>query len=175
MPKRESAYDRVVDAMNSHKFRRLLIDLVGWTAMGTWRSSRIAQRSVEGFANRRLDRLWESIASRGRDLAAMDEATRHELRIQSKKMRYAVEFLRGLYPHALAAEKRFADAVAQVQESLGKLNDIATAKTLGSTGLTDSWLIGSLDERRHLIAAEQALRDLESVGSFWRARQQEPA
>ena len=54
MPKRESAYDRVVDAMNSHKFRRLLIDLVGWTAMGTWRSSRIAQRSVEGFANRRL-------------------------------------------------------------------------------------------------------------------------
>ena len=108
-------------------------------------------------------------------MAGMDEVTRHELRIQTKKMRYAIEFLRGLYPHAHAAEKQFASAVEDLQESLGKLNDMATAKTLGAATDDSSWLIGSLDERRYLIAAEDALRDLVRVGSFWRAREVEPA
>ncbi len=173
--KREEAYDHVIDAMNSHKFRRLLIDLVGWAAIGAWRSSKAAQRPVESFANRRLDRLWNSIVSAGRDVAAMDEVTRHGLRIQTKKMRYAIEFLCGLYPHAHSREKRFAVAVEELQESLGKLNDMVTAKTLGAV-TDDSWLIGSLEERRHLIAAEDALRDLLRTGPFWRAHEEvEPA
>jgi len=173
--KRERAYDHVVDAMNSPKFRRLPIDLIGWAAIGAWRSAKPAQRSVEAFANRRLDRLWNSITGAGRDVAGMDEVTRHELRIQTKKMRYAIEFLRGLYPHAHAAEKQFATAVEDLQESLGKLNDMATAKALGAATDDSSWLIGSLEERRFLIAAEDALRDLLRVGSFWRAREVEPA
>lgn len=166
--KREKAYDRVTDAMNSQRFRRLLIDFIGWTAIGAWRSAKPAQRSVESFANRRLDRMWETIASAGRDLAAMDEITRHELRIQGKKIRYAAEFLRGLYPHAHAAEKHFAAAVEKLQESLGELNDMAAAETLGARKRDDGWLIGSLDERRYLIAAEDALRDLLRTGPFWR-------
>lgn len=170
--KRERAYDRVADAMNSSRFRRLLIDLVGWTAIGAWRSAKPAQRSVESFANRRLDRLWDSIVMAGRDVAAMDEVTRHELRIQGKKMRYAVEFLRGLYPNAHAAEKHFAAAVENLQESLGKLNDMATATSLGAQKADDGWLIGSLDERRYLIAAEDALRDLLRAGAFWRAHEE---
>jgi inorganic triphosphatase YgiF len=165
---RERAYDGITDAMNSHRFRRLLIDLVGWAAVGAWRSSKRAQRSVASFGNRRLDRLWQSITSAGRDIVGMDESTRHELRIQGKKMRYAVEFLRGLYPHALAAEKRFATSVVELQEALGKLNDMATAKELGAPAAGDGWLIGSIDERRHLAAAEEALRELRRAGPFWR-------
>ena len=165
---REKVYDDVADAMNSHRFRRLLIDLVGWAAIGAWRSSKHAQRSVGSFANRRLDKLWHSIVAASRDVAGMDEATRHELRIQGKKMRYAAEFLRGIYPHAHAAEKRFATAVEELQESLGKLNDMATAKTLGAPAKSDGWLIGSLDERRHLTVAEDALRELRRTGPFWR-------
>ncbi|HEY4070784.1 MAG TPA: CHAD domain-containing protein [Sphingomicrobium sp.] len=165
---REKAYDGVTDAMNSQRFRRLLIDLIGWTAVGAWRSSKRAQRSVASFSNRRLDRLWHSITSAGRDIASMDETTRHELRIQGKKMRYAVEFLRGLYPHAHAEEKRFATAIEELQESLGKLNDIATGRTLGAAVAADGWLIGSLNERRHLTVAEEALRGLHRTGPFWR-------
>lgn len=168
---REKTYDAIADAMNSHRFRRLLIDLVGWTAIGAWRSSKRAQRSVESFANRRLDRLWHGITAAGRDVAGMNEGDRHELRIQGKKMRYAVEFLRGLYPHMHGAEKRFATAIEDLQESLGKLNDIATAKTLGALPTGDGWLIGSLDERRHLAAAEEALRELRRTGPFWRMKE----
>ena len=165
--KREKAYDKVADAMNSAKLRRLLIDIVGWTAIGAWRSGKRAERPIESFANGRLDRLWSRIASAG-DIARMDETSRHRLRIQAKKMRYAAEFLRGLYPQAFVAEKHFAAAVGRLQDSLGKLNDIATAKTLGASDQREPWLIGSLTERRYLIAAEDAQRELVRSGPFWR-------
>ena len=169
MRKRERAYTQVADAMNSHKFRRLLIDIVGWGAIGAWRSGKLAQRPIEGFANRRLDRLWKSITSSGRDFSRMDESDRHALRIQIKKLRYAIEFLQGIYKDARGNEKRFASAVEQLQDSLGKLNDMTTAKSLGGKPYEPDWLIGSPGERRHLIAAEDALGDLLSCGPFWRS------
>ena len=172
--KREKAYESVADAMNSHKFCRLLVDLVGWTAIGSWRSGSLAMRPIAMFAGRRLDKLWQSIANAGRNVANMGEGTRHELRIQVKKMRYAIEFLGGLYPHARGAEKAFGEAVEELQESLGKLNDMATALTLVSSPAEDGWLIGSLDERKHIIASDQALSELLCTGPFWRAEKRQP-
>lgn len=166
---REKAYVGVADAINSHKFRRLLVDLVGWTAIGSWRSGKLALRPVSAFAGGRLDKLWHSIASAGRDVAHMDESTRHGLRIQVKKVRYATEFLSRIYSHAPGAGKRFGAAVEDLQESLGKLNDLSTARGISSGPAEDSWLIGSFEERRHLIAAETAYRELLNVGAFWRA------
>lgn len=166
--KRQRAYDRVIDAMNSHKFRRLLIDIAGWTAIGAWRSSKGAHRPIESFANRRLDRLWRSITVFGRNLADMDEQTRHLMRIQIKKLRYAMEFFQEIHVDARVAEKRFASAVQEVQESLGKLNDMATAKSFGATSPEQDWLIGTLGERKYSIVAEEALRDLLRTGPFWR-------
>lgn len=167
--KRERIYEQVADAMNSHKFRRLFIDLIGWTAIGAWRTGKIARRPVGSFANGRLDRLWRSITEAGRDLGAMDDGARHRLRIQAKKLRYAIEFLEGLYADSRPAEKHFARAVAELQESLGKLNDMVTAKAMGEELPKHSWLIGSPAERRHLAAADEALRDLRNIGPFWRA------
>jgi CHAD domain-containing protein len=144
-----------------------LIDMVGWVALGAWRNGKLAARPVESFATHRLDRLWESVV-RDADIAGMDEDRRHRLRIQGKKLRYALEFLQGLYPHARATEKRFANAVEELQDSLGKLNDMATARTIAEVQANDGWLIGSVEERSHLVSAEQALRELKRVGPFWR-------
>jgi triphosphatase len=165
--KRERAYERVSDAMDSNKFRRLLIDLVGWAAIGAWRSGKPAAHLVESFASQRLDRLWKSIVGADHDVGSMDEEERHQLRIQVKKLRYAMEFLRGVYPRAHVAERRFAVAVADLQESLGKLNDMATARTLKEAPAEGGWLIGSPRERRHLIASDDALRELRRAGRFW--------
>lgn len=169
---RERAYEQVADAMNSHKFRRLLIDIIGWCAIGAWRSGKVAQRPIEGFANGRLDRLWRTITAAGRDLAGMDERERHELRIHIKKLRYASEFLEGVYTQARANEKRFSSALEQLQEALGKLNDMTTARTLGALPHEADWLIGSPGERRYLLAAQQALTDLLHAGPFWRAHEE---
>lgn len=168
MVKRDRAYDSIADLMNSHRFRRLLIDIVGWTAIGAWRKAKPASRSITTFANMRLDKLWRSIATAG-SIASMDESTRHGLRIQSKKMRYAIEFLHGLYPHAKTAEKAFAAGVEALQESLGKLNDLATAQDIRGAPIEDDWLIGSYEERHYLKAAEDAYDNLLKTGAFWRA------
>lgn len=168
--RRERAYDQVVDAMNSSKLARLEIDLVGWAALGAWRAGKLAKTPISAFATSRLDLLWKSIALAGPRIEQMDETTRHDLRIEVKKMRYAVEFLRQLYPQARGARKAFTSAIGALQESLGKLNDLAVAKTLGSSPAEDGWLIGSFDERRHLGASEDALRELVRIGPFWRGR-----
>lgn len=170
--RRERAYEHVTDAMNSQRFRRLLIDLVGWCAIGAWRSGKLAQRPIQSFANRRLDRLWRTITGAGRDLSTMDEAERHKLRIQIKKLRYAVEFLEGIYVHERTNERRFASAVEELQESLGKLNDMTTARSLGAMPIEHEWLIGSPGERRYVISAEDALRDLRRIGPFWRSHEE---
>jgi hypothetical protein len=80
-----------------------------------------------------------------------------------------VEFLRDLYLDAAPREERFSAAIQELLKSLGKLNDMATAKTLGDGPADDAWLIGSPNERRHLINAEESLRDLLRAGPFWRA------
>lgn len=171
--RREAAYDQVAAAMSAQRSRMLLLELVGWTAFGPWRSGQRAHRRVEAYAASRLDRLWKSITVVGHDLAALDEETRHELRIQIKKLRYAIEFLRGLYPAARRVEKRFAAAVADLQESLGKLNDLAIARTLVTAALAeDEWLVGPPQDepqQLHLREAERAFRQLEKAGPFWRA------
>jgi triphosphatase len=171
IPQREAAYDLVIDVMNSPRLRRLMIDLVGWTAIGAWRSSRQAARPITGLANARLDRLWNLIATAGREIETMDEATRHGLRIQIKKLRYGIEFLRGLYPQSKAVEERFAAAVEALQQSLGTLNDLATARSIRTEPASDGWLIGSYEERRSLKSAEDAYRELLRAGPFWRAPQ----
>lgn len=167
--RREEAYDHLIQVMDSRRFRVLMLDLAQWTAFGPWRSSKLARKPVRGFAGQRLDRLWGSISEAGRHLADLPEYDRHELRIQVKKMRYAIEFLSGLYPAAKVAQESFGDAVEELQESLGKLNDLAVARTLVDTGAPiDDWLIGEPEERLHLRETERAFRALAAVGPFWR-------
>ena len=167
MEARDRAYVRVADAMNSQRFRRLLVDIVGWTAIGSWRSAKPASRPITPFANLRLDKLWRTVEGAG-PVAAMDETSRHQLRIQVKKIRYATEFLEGLYPEARRAEKAFGKAVEKLQEELGKLNDLATARGFGREIPDGGRLTGSNEERRHLRSAEEALSVLLKIGEFWR-------
>lgn len=167
--RREQAYDHLIGVMDSRRFRMLVLELAQWTAFGPWRSSKLARKPVRGFAGDRLDRLWGSISDAGRHLADLSEHDRHELRIQVKKMRYAIEFLSGLYPSARQAQERFGEAVEELQESLGKLNDLAVARTLVDAGApVDDWLIDEPEERLHLREAERAFRELAAVGPFWR-------
>src|SRR5262249_6885684 len=78
--RREAAYDQVAAAMDSPRLRLLMLELVGWTAFGPWRSGKKAGKDLEGYATSRLDRLWHSIVHIGHHLADLDEHTRHRLR-----------------------------------------------------------------------------------------------
>ena len=61
--RREEAYDRVVEAMDSARCRLLMLDIVGWSLMGEWSSKAIAQRPIEPYASGRIDRLWAKLGT----------------------------------------------------------------------------------------------------------------
>ncbi len=164
--RREQAYRLVIDAMGSQRLRDLMLDLVGWVALGDWRSGKQALRPIGPYAEQQLEKLWSTIEGPAAGLAGMEEEARHELRIQVKKLRYAVEFLRGVFPAEAKRQKRFAAAAEGLQEALGKLNDLATARTLGLAGEepdTDQ------DAGEHLAEAERHAARLNKDRPFWRS------
>lgn len=166
--RREEAYDQVIDAIRSARLRSLILELVRWVAIGSWRQGPKAGGWLGPFARKRIDKLWASIAA-APELAAMDEEARHEIRIQGKKLRYALEFMGALY--AGKKQKKFAAAIETLQESLGKLNDLVTARHLqpeepaaGHSAETGEDAV----ERQHLEEAERSLRELKKIGPYWR-------
>ncbi len=64
----------------------------------------------------------------GENLGELDEAGLHEVRIRGKKLRYLAEFFASLYPRKLA--KAYLEALAEIQDHLGSLNDGAVVHHL---------------------------------------------
>jgi CHAD domain-containing protein len=166
--KRVRAYDRVIETMNSQRFRTLTLDLVAWAALGEWRSRANATMLLEPYINRRIDRLWHRIVA-DRDLRDMEPDERHQLRIRIKKLRYVLEFVEALHAHERHRQKRFAGAVEDLQESLGEMNDLVVARSLVSS---DAWPIlpdqGSDEERELLHRSDHALARVRKIGPYWR-------
>jgi inorganic triphosphatase YgiF len=165
--RRNAAYSSTIRAMGSSRLRHLLLELTRWTALGAWRTSKRASKPIQAFAARRLDRLWDTIDQQGSSLKDLDEETRHRLRIHIKKLRYGIEFFRGLHRALDKQRKGFLKAVETLQEVLGKLNDQATASTLAEANGAAAWEPQPDLEREYLREATRQYRKITSKGPFW--------
>jgi triphosphatase len=170
---REAEYDRIIATLSSKRFLHLVLNLVAWLLTGAWRSRKRAAKPLTSFTSKRIDRLWHDIALRGVDLASLDEEPRHRLRIDIKKIRYALEFVAGLHRGAEGAQRRFGAALEGLQESLGHLNDMATAREIAAQHLGgDEAAPGSdvaAEQAEHLRDAAKHFSRLEKAGPYWRA------
>jgi len=126
---RDKAYRRVNAALHSARARALMLGLALWVDLGDWRNRSRAAGAVRDLATRRLDRQWRKVRRRGAALGALDAEAEHRLRIDIKKLRYAAEFLAGLYPAQPRAGRRsrFISALKALQERLGVANDARLA------------------------------------------------
>jgi inorganic triphosphatase YgiF len=158
----------------SERFRLLMIDATGWAETGAWLQDPKGGEPARAFAARELDHRLKKVLKKGRRLAQSTDETRHELRIQAKKLRYAAEGFADLYPEKKV--DRFVERLKDLQDRLGELNDIATAETLtAGLGLSPDAAFAAGDlaglraaEKPKLIAkAEKALRRLEDAKPFW--------
>lgn len=166
---RERAYDDVVQALESKRLRLLLIDLVAWIELGRWRQNHKAMRPLQDFVARRLYKWWQKIARHG-DLDPMHSHERHDLRIEIKKLRYSIEFVQPLHVRAGRKQKQFYKAVEKIQESLGRLNDLATAQAISRTFGHKNALPKSeirKVETRCLHAAQASLDRIKEIGPYW--------
>jgi CHAD domain-containing protein len=141
-----------------------IFDLFAWVHAGKWRAGKKACGPLMPFAIKRLDRLWARINQKADSLNRLTDTERHKLRIQTKKMRYAVEFLAEPFRQLADESTKFVKAAEGVQDRLGEVNDLATRNEL-----LFAWSHPSVGKTRssHLRAAKRHFGKLREIGSFW--------
>ncbi|WP_404710179.1 CHAD domain-containing protein [Sphingomonas sp. MMS24-J13] len=155
--------------LTSDRALAIMLDLAEWLAIGDWRDQEAATASIAPVAVSLLDRHRRRLRKRGRHLAKLDDAHRHHVRIEAKKLRYAAEFFASLSRgrKALRRQRDFLEAMETLQDELGLLNDIATAP-----GIFARYKLGDPPEPKDLGAllkrAEKALETLVEAKRFWR-------
>jgi inorganic triphosphatase YgiF len=171
---REQAYSAVQAILESPQWRGLLLDVAGWVEAGAWSGQDAARQDGRHFAAGILDGARRRLKKRGRGLRHLDAHTRHRARISAKKLRYGAEFFADLFPKPKAQkrQKAFGDALSDLQDHLGALNDIETARTLPlDVAEGEGPTMPEMDEKRVadlLDKAADARADLLDVKPFWR-------
>jgi inorganic triphosphatase YgiF len=164
--KREAAYGVAIAAMESARFRGLMLDLVAWAALGEWRKGVRARQPLRVYADRRIDRWWSKVSETRRP-GRMDDMQRHRLRIRIKKLRYALEFVRPLHVQHGGRRRRFRKRLEAVQESLGKLHDSVVARSMIASGVPGIIPTRPKQERKAVRKADRAVRRLRQASPYW--------
>jgi len=118
-----AARQRLLAVLTSREYSQLLLGFV--TALHAVPAH---PADLWSLAELRLrERAWRALR-RARRHARLSDAGRHRMRIDFKKLRYALEFFAPLLPRK--ALKPYLAVLAQVQGVLGDFNDLATAGRL---------------------------------------------
>jgi triphosphatase len=174
--KRELAYRRVKAVLGAQGYARLLLKLAREVdqlrAEPAGEAGAAAPASLRTLAGAALNKRHKRLAMEARALTDADSQHRHNLRVDSKKVRYAAEFFSGLFDGKAAS--RYSARLAALQEQLGQMNDIVTARTLldslapdaASAMLVEAWLAGR--EHDAMQALPAAMNRLAATDRFWK-------
>ena len=182
---RAEAYQRVLATLHAERYAQLLLELRGWLEASGWREQQVSAASadlfapIDGIAGRLIETRRRKALKRGDDLRELSPTARHEARKDVKKLRYAFEFFHNLYSGKKV--KRFARDLAKLQEGLGRLNDVETARrllgrleqrdggrdaqALHAAGLITGWHAGLAE--RSLRKLDKAWTHLHEQKPFW--------
>jgi CHAD domain-containing protein len=187
--KRGAAVTRAQNAVQSKRFGVLTLDIAAWLQVGHWitpQDDPVRDRRdlpITIFAAEQLTRRWRKLRKKRKALAQLNARGRHKLRIQTKKLRYAVEFFATLFASKRAAKrlKRLLPVLERLQDGLGELNDIAVDKErLAAIGIrrgskpNRAYAAGLLSEREDtrveaaMAVATEAYAELAKAKPFWR-------
>jgi triphosphatase len=130
--KRKDAFEQACRAIDSARFRRLVVDTVAWIEVGDWTHNAqdaarsLRERTIAAAAADELKRHWKKIIKKGEHLGDLAPERRHKLRIRAKKLRYAAEFFAAAFPgrKPTRLRKRFLKGLKGLQDALGDMNDI---------------------------------------------------
>jgi inorganic triphosphatase YgiF len=171
---RDRAHAEVAQMVSSARFRDLLIAVTGWADTGGWRGGEPARAPARPFAAALLDERLNNLLKDGRRLAEANDAERHAVRIDAKKLRYAAEGFESIFGGK--ASRRFVKRLKDLQDELGVLNDLATAKPLltklnlpSDAAFCAGELIGlkTAGKQAHIDAGCAALKRLKKTQPFW--------
>jgi inorganic triphosphatase YgiF len=133
---RAAAFDKAKNAVESARYRFLLLEALRWLEDGDWerRSHDHGDQRIERFATDILARRAKKAIKKAKKLGELDARDRHKLRIAIKKLRYASEFFENLFPGHRRKKRLsvFKDRLKALQDRLGALNDISVQQKLAT-------------------------------------------
>ena len=185
---RDAAYDALRLTLDSLRYAELMLRIGGWLAGRGWRDQPLTPESAALFRPARakaqalLRKRRRKVRRLGRDIERANLEALHQIRIEAKKLRYAAEFLRPLFPES--RPKRFVRATSALQETLGHLNDTQaasrlldeilarpgepTAPDLRAVGFVEGWIARGAE--LHLGQLRPIWREFRRARPFWQAR-----
>ncbi len=168
---RQSSRQDAMEALRSRRYTALLLRLQSafmgeaWEAVADPAAQLHRAEPLQEFASWLLRRRHRKVMRFGETLASLSLEELHELRIAVKKLRYSLEFFLPLLQSHRAAQLQ--QALVQLQQALGALNDTATAQRLLSALATDERLREAAALMRGFGAAGTSAR-LASLPAAWK-------
>lgn len=132
--RRQAAYHAAKDTIETHRYAESILKLARWFESRGWRDQRTSAHSAPLFASisdlapSLIERRWRKVRKQSKHFAKLAPQERHQVRISLKKLRYTIEFLGGLFD--TDAVNCVLKPAKQLQEDLGRVNDIRTAQRL---------------------------------------------
>lgn len=173
---REAKLATAVTAVRSRRYAALILNLGRWVESGDWLGpaggpsrKRLAE-PVTAFATRRVGKAVRSLLKEGGEtLSRLPPDHQHAVRIRCKQVRYAGEFFASLVPRKTT--KLFLAELSELQDVLGKLNDIAVAgtKLSGRGAEAGSSRAAGLVAGWHQSRRAALLNDVDKTWKRWRA------
>lgn len=161
----------------AHEIQNLMLRFALWMYSDYWTRLAGGQRQVSNLAAHRLNKLAHRFTLMLVRLDQRDAYQLHELRIMAKKLRYSAEFFGGWFDDARVGS--FLNALGEVQQILGEINDAAVAYRLLDELIADGTKHSRAMDRirdaitenlhHHFDALPHALRRFDKQQIFWRA------
>ena len=110
--RRAQAFGRAEAAVESRRYRVLVLDTLAWLEAGDWTRSddplvrALRRRPVAAFAAEELKQRRKKVLKKSKKLESLAPARRHKLRIAVKKLRYATDFFAGVFPGRKGGKRR---------------------------------------------------------------------
>ena len=177
--------ERARQAVSSSRYARLLLQLAQRCNLDDFGlvpehgKKRIALDAPLGeFAKKVLRKRHRRLRRHGGALLEMSAEARHGVRIEAKKLRYAAEFFGSLY--AVEKVAAYVDALRDLQDTLGILNDAAQTERLTEEAArahaqsADAQIVAAVCEwetartERELKRYDKRWRAFEKAERFWR-------
>jgi len=152
----------------SSEFQLLLIDAMIWAEQA--REAAVAapaegaaeaepRPGLATYAKRMTRRLARKVEQSGDRCDWSDGSARHQVRIRLKRLRYACEFFADCFKRKRV--RRYLEHLEALQDLLGELNDLATARQLfvdptGAQGVQGAFVRGWLSAREDALVAALA-------------------
>ena len=176
---RAEAWERAAAAIGGQEFSLFVFEVMMLATLEDWRYGARFELfdPTQTFAARALERRLAKAMTVGESLTQVEPEAGHPLRLQIKKLRYAAQTFRDLYPKS--ARKPYFSAMSGLQDGFGRLNDAVVAQRLAHMAAIGQGpdaaqaagvVIGYRSEEARRVLPEIMMRWQEFVAArpFWR-------